>query len=653
MKFFLLVSVFVASCYANATELSRWLNVVGIQEGHEEEIAADQRWLFENTIIDSSAFSVTLTPEGDPVFDKAKAYLPRLMKMKGLMGEGRFGLMFQATMGHGWVPNSKTPWQKVIASDGSEKYIFCPLGEEFRNYIKNQVETLSQVRPDYFMVDDDTRLITGRDGCFCPLHLKEMERQTGKKWSRADLVASLKTDLKLARIYDRVLEDSIMGLVNIIRDGMGNPEMPGMFCCTVSDARHASRIARAVAAKGQRPVVRLNNGRYCQETARNIPDWLHKTAIQLASIDEDIIVLAEPDTCPQNRYSMSARDLNCHIVMSLLEGCKGAKIWITRNVQWEVESGLAYRKILSRYKGFYEAIEKLSVTWSGVKVPLPKEPYFSLKTQKSFSNWGGAILGRMGIAYANTKAESNIAALSGGDIKLLSDDDIKGLLSKKLIVDGAGAMALVKRGFAKEIGCKIEKWDGKIASYEVILENKRPIMTKPNPVKITNLSPKAEILSMYYHRVSGLTKEALPLTPGAIRFCNELGGEILVLANCLPAGVGLGAPFSFYNQTFKTQLIEYLCKLGYDSPYYPMDAEILLKWGVCKAGDRILAVLDTGHDSLDELPLILPNGSKPSKIERLGDNGNWEDVKFKNVENKIILDTKIHFIEPAIFRFRL
>ena len=160
-----------------------WLNVTPLLADHQGEIAADNRWLFENTLVDGVAFKLTLTPEGDPAFDKASVYAPRFRRMKELLSgaKGRCGVLFQATIGHGWTPDSQTPWQKFVDRRGMERYIFCPLGPEFRTYLRDQAAKIAAERPDFFMIDDDTRLITVRDGCFCPLHLAEMSRRADSR----------------------------------------------------------------------------------------------------------------------------------------------------------------------------------------------------------------------------------------------------------------------------------------------------------------------------------------------------------------------------------------------------------------------------------------------------------------------------------------
>ena len=197
-------------------------------------------------------------------------------------------------MGHGWVPDSRTPYQKVTSEDGAERYTFCPLGTDFLAYIRGQIATLAAERPDFFMLDDDTRLITGRNGCYCPLHIAEMERRTGRAFTRETLAAAVHGEPETARLYNGLLRDSILVLARAIREELDkvDPATPCSFCCCSKDVRHAAEIARALAAPGQELVIRLNNGRYLSETLRDVPGWIHRTAAQVAVLRDEATILA-------------------------------------------------------------------------------------------------------------------------------------------------------------------------------------------------------------------------------------------------------------------------------------------------------------------------------------------------------------------------
>lgn len=91
------------------------------------------------------------------------------------------------------------------------------------------------------MVDDDFRLLTGRDGCFCPLHLARFNREQGMAYDRETLAAALGKDAALAAKYDALLKQSLIELAGVIRRAVDetDPEMPCSFCACSRDMRHA------------------------------------------------------------------------------------------------------------------------------------------------------------------------------------------------------------------------------------------------------------------------------------------------------------------------------------------------------------------------------------------------------------------------------
>ena len=121
-------------------------------------------------------------------------------------------------------------------------------------------------------------------------------------------------------------------------------------------------LARILAAPGQRPVVRLNNGRYLHDGNRDLPAHLLRTDGQRLALppDADALLLDEPDTYPHNRYSVSAANFHLHVSLGLLSGCGGAKLWLSRTRAWEAASGEAYRRVFKHHTGFYRELLRLS-----------------------------------------------------------------------------------------------------------------------------------------------------------------------------------------------------------------------------------------------------------------------------------------------------
>ncbi len=628
-----------------------WINIAPLLPDHAEELAADQRWLVANTPIDSVAFICTLVPEGDPVFDKAAVLAARFRRVKALFaGSGvRCGILLQATMGHGWVPDSKSPFQRTVREGRSAHSPLCPLEGEIRASIREQIATLAAERPDFFMLDDDTRLITGRNGCYCPLHVAEMERLTGRVFTRETLAAAVHGEPATARLYNGLLRDSIIVLARTIREEIDkvDPAIPCSFCCCAKDVRHAADIARTLAAPGQELVIRLNNGRYLADSLRSVPGWLHWTAAQIAVLADEAVVLDEPDTCPHNRYSMGATALHMHLSMALLEGCGGGKFWITRMGGYEPAAGLAYRRVLAGNAGFYRALVALAPHWGGVRVPLPTEPDYSLPPRPLGLDWGSAVLGRFGIPYANSVDEAAATVLSE-DTARLSDEELRAILSRGAILDGRAATILTARGFADLCGVEASDWDGPVASFEALEDGSR-INTKINAVLLRPLSPAAKVKSHLMHRSAALADDAEEVAPGSVFFSNKLGGRVFTFAAKLPDRMGLDV-FDIYNERRKRQFTEaFRLVLGADFAYYPGDAEVLFRDGVTDRGERILAFLNTTLDQMDEIRLHMPD--VPQSVERLMPDGTWTPVAFHAGDNgDVVFETEAKTFQVAVLR---
>ena len=147
------------------------INVTPLIPGHEAEIADDLKKMYRDGVIASAAWCLALVPEGQPVIDKASRLAELVTAHQAhLAGSGiPLGILLQATMGHGWTPSEPAAFQRFTIADGRERYIFCPLDQDFLNYVGDAVRKLARLKPEFFMLDDDTRMFTGRGGCYCPL----------------------------------------------------------------------------------------------------------------------------------------------------------------------------------------------------------------------------------------------------------------------------------------------------------------------------------------------------------------------------------------------------------------------------------------------------------------------------------------------------
>ena len=639
-----------------------WIDVAPLLAGHEAEIEADLRRLARETCVDSAAFCCPLHPEGEPPVDKAAAYAPLVAAMKRrLEGSGlRVGVLVQSSMGHGYEPDTPSHFQRLELRDGRKPYVCCPLDGAFRAHVRAQVAALvAATKPDFLLVDDDTRLGSGYGGCLCPLHRAALARRLGApEMSFEELAAALaaNADPALQRAFDDTQAASMETFFRDVRAAIdaAKPGLPAILCSCGYEMPLTPRFSAILAAPGQRRCVRLNNGRYIREGLRDIPFWLHGTAWQLARREPDMDVLCEPDTCPHNRYAMTASMLHYHLTLSLLEGCAGAKLWLTRLHEWEPASGEAYRRLLAENKAFYPALAALRPAWEGVRIPLAATAAWGV-------DWGSSLLGAFGFPYENAAvnggARSRPTALSAHDVLVLSDDELRTILRGRALLDGGAAVELAKRGFAPLTGvdahdwgnlprASFEDWDGGCVNRAV-----------PDPADLRAHDPSTRELSTLRHRAWELAPDTMPVAPGTLLFDNADGGRVLTVAFRLPALDRDLGNWHALNETRKRRLAELLTLLcdGDEAAWtggarYLGDAPLLFRTGRAADGTRLWLAMPIGLDPIEEIPLTLA-GPAPVRVERLLPDGSWRGADTATpAPGRLDLRLKLLPAEPAVLR---
>ena len=639
-----------------------WLNIAPMISGYTEELAADIRQMYADGIITRNAFIATLTPEGDPADDKGAILGERFRQAKAAIGKTDMpvGILIQATIGHGWTPSIPTPFEKIeFSHTDRQPYIMCPLGNDFRSYIRDAVRKLIAAKPDFIMVDDDFRMLTCRGGCFCPLHIARFNAEQGTNYDKAGLVAAVNSDPVVARAYDDLQKRSLVEVAAIIREAIDetDPALHCQFCICSYDMRHAKDITQAFAAKDQPLTLRINHGMYKTEGSRYFPQWLMGTMRQIQYFRNDPIrLLAEPDTCPQNRYSTSSAILHSHLVNSILSGCAGGKMWITRCGNMELDSGIHYRKTLKKYAPFYKELSRLSFEWTGAATPFPAEGVFNFPLEKNAEgsvNWCTSVLGKMGFpiyfAAADCLRDDAIVTLSAEETAHLTDPELEHILKYgRVLVDGSAAIAITERGFQDLIGVTGSRYSGKTVTREYPVTGGRICYT--GHVAQIRAHEGAEILSECYHTVSGCSNAEEYIMPGCVFHKNKSGGMAAVFAaEVLDFNTGLSEAFAMLNETRKKMLADIFERFGNLGWYMPGDDEVMLRTGIFEDGSDFIFAQDLSQDDVEEFTLI---GKRESvkEILMLREDGTWQNIPFRFEQGKLTMDLTLRALRPAILK---
>ncbi|MBR4665251.1 MAG: hypothetical protein IKO93_15400, partial [Lentisphaeria bacterium] len=297
----------------NEQENFRFYNIVPCNPGKEELQAQDVIELEARTGIDIALYSLTLHPEGFPARKKAEYLIESYRKFsRALQGSKvKPGVLIQSILGH-WprVDKDEEQWTRTIDLLG-RKVRFCPLDPGYRNYIFQTIADLAKEHPCFLLGDDDIRSFSPNAECFCDLHTAEFNRRTGHSFTPEEYrqaVAESKVGDEIFNAYEQLRQDTVNGVCGLIREALDSvdPTIPAGTCMPGWELRFNGFASRAIAAKGQPPVMRIANSRYMETTDIDFAGT-HLRSQALRQFWKEIpVVLDETDTCPHTLFSKSA-----------------------------------------------------------------------------------------------------------------------------------------------------------------------------------------------------------------------------------------------------------------------------------------------------------------------------------------------------------
>lgn len=436
-----------------------------------------------------------------------------------------------------------------------------------------------------------------------------------------------------------------------MREGIDrvDPTLPGMFCCVGNACEGAVEIATILAGQGNPVIVRVNNGNYTPAGARYFSQSMIRAAKQIAVMNAQGHVdayLAETDTCPQNRYSTSAQSLHSHFTGTILEGASGAKHWITRLATHEPASGKAYRKILARHTGFYNALSEIVPTlrWAGCLIPISAVPDYGFKDGMYFSSWALNVLERLGLPMYFSPPRGNAIFLDNLADQEYSDEELLEMFRGTVFLDGPAAESLTKRGMTKYLGVTATTWEGERLSGEELYINGNTCNAQVQGRKLSPIDDTILIESMTYHLVDG--RERRPLFPGVTVYRNPLGGTTITFCGKTDTPFTYGTAFSFLNESRKLQLIDLMKRYGDLPVYYPGDAEVYLRAAYMSDDSLFCGFFNIGLDPIEEIELVC--NRKITQVETLMPDGSRKTCEFKLIDSTLTIREPAFTLNPVI-----
>ena len=657
----------VALCAAAGTDAFTLYNVMPYSPEREEVAAADAIELQARTGVDLAMYSLTLHPEGKPAIAKAEKYVASFRKFKAALAGSkvRAGVLVQAILGH-WprVDKEIEGWARTIDSTGAAVR-FCPEDPGFAAYITEVFTLLAKEHPAFILTDDDVRGFSHNAECFCDRHVKMFNERRGTSYTsdalRARLKAVKQTDPDY-RAFFALQREMVEGVVKRARRAIDavDPSIPGGICMSGHEYFLCLPYARALAAKGQRPVIRNASGMYNERMAAAGVPWnisrMMGTSEYYRGVDVDMI--CEADTCPHNLWSKSARSFFTHMVNAAFVGDVGAKSWYVNAHKGGFPVSRNYTDILAENPGFLSTIvrEVAGSAWEGVAVPcFTNFPNWHVMgaTREFFvedANAGARVCVPFGIPFCAARdfdGDRVYALLSAAEVARLSDADLRRMLSHKVLVFREAALALTKRGMADLTG--VEARQEKLAfnrEHDALQEIDIPYSPMSGSVRFT-VRDGAEVFSTLGYRPYAGAKSYEPVTPATVLFANALGGRVLTVQyhdNMYS--------LQRYSAARQAWLRAVLAKLSGAPVRFAsgLDQDLMVLVRRKANGAWIVLAENLNPDPVKRLRLAVPGAAY--RVERLMGDGSWAVLPSRVEKGFLTSDpvSPLAFYEAAVLR---
>ena len=646
----------------NEQENFRFYNVVPCNPGKEELQAQDVIELEARTGIDIALYSLTLHPEGFPARKKAEFLIESYRKFSRALRGSKVkpGVLIQSILGH-WprVDKDEEQWTRTIDLKG-RKVRFCPLDPGYREYIFQTIADLAKEHPCFFLGDDDIRSFSPYAECFCERHTAEFNRRTGRNFSPEEYrlaVEQSKVGDEIFNAYEQLRQDTVNGVCRLIREAIDSvdPTIPAGTCMPGWELRFNGFASQAIAAKGQPPVMRIANSRY-METSNIDFAGTQLRSQALRQFWKDIpVVLDETDTCPHTLFSKSAISVHAKLVSAIFAGLNGSKIWYVNCHKGSVPVNRKYTAVLEKYRKYYPVLAGVmrQAQPEGVVIPMfdhfPNwhpgnfEEYFN-----TAENWVRQMIGIYGIPFTGSYdfTQDRIYAVAGAEaVNRFSEAQLKQLMTRKVLLDGAAAVALTERGFASGMGVSADMSEFRF-NREISADGQRRYPFSKNPAVpfLKVLDPKAEVLTKFGYAPFISSPDIEDAAPAAVLYRNAGGGLICTTA------FSQKVTFSWAQDLRKEWLIRILDRMnGKRLPFTAVENQwIMLLHRKLQSGENLLGFFNLGYDAMETLDIRC--AEKPRKAELLLPSGEWQDLKTEWNDGILSLPVSLACYEPAVIR---
>ena len=553
----------------------------------------------------------------------------------------------------------------------------CPLDPAFAADFCAKIRSVALARPKMICIEDDYTLSWGRGlgssgACFCPRHMESFAAHYGKALPPGEIQAAFErrtpANEPIRRAFAATVRDSLVGLARQVRATVDSVDPSIRIClcdtgvCAERDGDALEAMVRAFAG-ATRPAVRPHGSIYGAETTpASIPGAISHAQFVLERLPDDIETFYESDSYPHNRFYTSAAQLLSLMTGAVAMGTDDFLFYCLQYLDDPLEDtgyADAYRALRPRLERLRTFIRErrahlagVRVCWSGRAMALTRGCGGEMR---DILRSGAYLLSKMSLPYTMREDAGGPTLLIGAMPEVMSDDELRTVLSGGVLLDAPAADLVAKRGFGDLLGTDVEMFTNR---PPIIRERILPAAGCVRAGKLVNafyvfvagtegtvrsfarLSPRAgtEVWSEFTD-----AKQEL-IVPSMTFAKNRLGGRVAVLATSLVGNRSSG----LYNLRKQELLNNLFRRMGADA--LPVSADgvpgIWLLPNVSADGREMMVMVNNlSGDVRRDVRLNLGSSWRGATVSRLAPDGTPQPL-ITNHQPLITLPFALGQMEP-------
>ena len=571
------------------------------------------------------------------------------------------------------------PYQHIVAADGRVSTAgLCPLDPAWRDEFARRVaEVVRIARPAAVIFEDDFELSnhpcekgwTGM-GCYCPLHLEDFARLSGKKMTREEIVemeTKPKSEtLELRRKLAASRIASLTGCARRIREEVDKvaPDTPIGNCSTGVDRWDGGiteAMSRELAGPNCRPFVRLPGSIYnCFSSPGACAGATGLSKKLFETLPKDVYTMHEADTFPHTPYYMPSSYLQAMIFGTAAMGSMDELFYGTQYLDDPLERGGYFREFL-RYRNQLRAY-RLALEGSRLVGVQTFHSDDSENLRRDIRGYGHRYhLTQFGIP--TTYLDCPVKFVFGKVLGDVPDGEIRRMLEKgSVVLDANTAVEVISRGMGELIGADVTLEKLVKACGEKILPAAGVTRIAGRKMynygylfgpgaheysrnaTVSNLRPGAVSLVDY------IGADGRSISPSVYRYRNSAGGEIAVVAVDMIENYA-----SSLRNSRKREVIRLIIERFNGGPIDAMVADEPIAWLLLNRSEENLIVNLSilRAETADDVAVFFSPRWDLSRGEELCPDGVWRRMKplVRRSDGAFVLPGRFEAVIPRIMRF--